>query len=64
MGDVPGVVGKGNAGGGTQVGGVPGGDGGRVMFCAELTTMAGLGPAALKEGNRLAAVGTVALPLP
>lgn len=63
MGDVPGVVGSGRGGGATHVGGAPGGEGGKVMFCAELTTIGGLGPAAVKAGNRLAAVGEVPLPL-
>jgi hypothetical protein len=62
MGAIPGVVGMGN-GGATQTGGVPGGDGGVVTFCVALTTMGGLAPGAVKEGNRLAAVGTVPLPV-
>jgi hypothetical protein len=61
MGAIPGVVGIGN-GGGIQTGGAPGGEGGVVTFCVALTTIGGLAPGAVKAGNRLAAVGTVALP--
>ena len=52
---IPGVVGRGGSGGWTQTG--------VFVSCAALMTIGGLAPAAVKAGNRLAAVGTVPLPV-